>query len=74
MAEVLAFLDWGNATATHMRIALVWSGILNTDITPHQVALCMTGLKLVRADLSPHNPDSLDDAAAYVRIGQDIVR
>jgi hypothetical protein len=64
--------QWGDAVTTHIRIAQIWSAILDTEVTAHQVALCMTGLKLVRASVNPDNPDSLDDAAGYVRIGQRI--
>lgn len=61
---------WGDPVTTHIQIAEVWSGILGRSVTPHQVALCMTGLKLVRASINPYDPDSLDDAQGYVRIGQ----
>ena len=61
---------WGDPVLTHARIAEVWSGILDHEVTPHQVALCMVGLKLVRAAINPDDADSLEDAAGYVRIGQ----
>ena len=63
--------SWGDAVDTHERIALVWSGILNTDVTPYQVALCMSGLKLVRAEINPSDPDSLDDCDGYSSIARD---
>lgn len=64
--------DWGDPVSTHERIALVWSGILGTKVTPHQVALCMVGMKLVRADLNPNNLDSLVDVEGYTSIAQQI--
>ena len=64
---------WGGATSTHVRIAQVWSGILDTEVTALQVALCMSGLKLVRAEVNPSDPDSFDDAHGYLRIAQTIV-
>lgn len=65
--------DWGDPVMTHARIAQVWSGILDTEVTPHQVALMMTGLKLVRASINPDNEDSLVDAGAYVEIGKRVM-
>ena len=62
--------QWGGATSTHARIAQVWSGILDIEVTALQVALCMSGLKLVRAEVNPSDPDSFDDAHGYLRIAQ----
>ncbi len=62
--------QWGDAIRTHARIAEVWSGIIGTEVTTLQVALCMEGLKLVRASINPDDPDSFDDAAGYGRIAQ----
>ena len=64
--------SWGNASATHARIAQVWSGILDHPVTAGQVALCMTGLKLVRGSINPDDPDSFDDGQAYLSIAKDI--
>lgn len=64
--------QWGDMVTTHIRIAQVWSGILDHQVSAHQVALCMTGMKLVRASVNPDNADSLDDAEGYVRIGKKI--
>lgn len=64
--------SWGNAASTHSRIAQVWSGILDTEVTAGQVALCMTGLKLVRASVNPDDPDSFDDGHGYLTIAEDI--
>ena len=64
--------SWGNAASTHSRIAQVWSGILDIEVTAGQVALCMVGLKLVRASVNPDDPDSFDDGHGYLTIGEEI--
>ena len=64
--------SWGNAAGTHSRIAQVWSGILDIEVTAGQVALCMAGLKLVRASVNPDDPDSFDDGHGYLAIAADI--
>ena len=63
---------YGDATETHARIAEVWSGILNTEVNAIQVALCMAGMKLVRAAVSPDHTDSLEDAKGYATIAEGI--
>lgn len=65
--------NWGDPVETHIRIAQGWSGILDIEVTPHQVALMMASMKLVHASLNPDNPDSLVDAGAYVEIGKRIM-
>lgn len=64
---------YGDAVETHARIAQVWSGILNTPISAHEVALCMMGLKLVRADCDPKHADSYADILGYEAIARKTV-
>ena len=70
--------DWGDPVITHTQIAKVWSGLLHrkliADIEPHEVASMMSGLKLVRHGINPHNPDSLDDSDAYNEINRRCVQ
>lgn len=66
-------VQWGDPIGTHIRIAEVWSGILGHHIEPVQVALMMTGLKLVRGSINPYAQDSFDDAHGYVAIAEKIV-
>ena len=59
---------WGDAVITHWRIAKVWTGILGREVTAYEVALCLVGLKAVRASINPKNPDSSLDGKAYFAI------
>lgn len=61
---------YGDPVDMHERIAMIWSGILDKHISAHDVALCMTGLKLARAKNDPSHTDSLIDAKGYAEIGQ----
>lgn len=66
---------WGETIETHQRIAQGWSAVLhevlNRPLTAHEVALCMTILKAIRASINPDDPDSYVDGAAYLSIAWD---
>lgn len=47
------------------RIATIWSVILDIEVTPEQVGLCMAGLKLARQTFK-HSRDNLVDGAGYL--------
>jgi hypothetical protein len=46
------------------RIAKIWSVILDKEITPEQVGLCMVGMKVARESFT-HKQDNLIDGAGY---------
>ena len=60
-------------TQMHIQIAQVWSGILDHEVKPHEVALCMAGMKLVRAVCQPGHEDSYVDAVGYACIAAEIL-
>lgn len=63
--------QWGDAIGTHVRIAKVWDAIANREeITALKVALMMEGLKLIRGDINPDDPDSFHDGQGYSRIAE----
>ena len=63
--------QWGDAIGTHVRIAKVWDAIANREeITALKVALMMQGLKIIRSDINPDDPDSFNDDEGYGRIAQ----
>ena len=55
---------YGHPLQDFQRVAVIWSGILNTLITPEQVGLCLIGLKLAR-ECYQHKRDTLVDVAGY---------
>jgi hypothetical protein len=64
---------YGSPYSNHKRIAELWSGILETPITPHQVVLAMVAVKLARLVESPSHFDSQVDAIAYMGFYQDVL-
>jgi hypothetical protein len=65
--------NYGTPLINHQRIADIWKVILDMDITPSQVALCMVGVKLARLVETPTHMDSFVDMAAYASIAGEIV-
>ena len=66
--------QYGNVTRhqQHERIAQDWSGILQHEVTGYQVALCMAGMKLIRAENAPAVTDSFVDICGYAAIAGEI--
>ena len=61
---------YGDATASFTRVGAVWGALLNREpFTAAEVALMMTGLKLIRAADNPKHEDSWVDAAGYIALG-----
>ena len=57
---------YGHPRDDFRRTAKIWSGILGTEVTAQDVALCMVGLKMSRLKSTPDHKDSVVDAAGYV--------
>jgi uncharacterized Zn ribbon protein len=66
--------SYGDPYVNHKRIADIWSVILDCEITPAQVALCMVGLKISRLIETPDHIDSFIDGAAYMAIAAEITK
>ena len=64
--------DYGDARENFGRVAQVWSALLDQDIKPEQVALCMTALKMCRLAKTLDHGDSWLDAAGYIALGGEI--
>lgn len=68
MTDILTQREYGDPVANHTRIAALWSQILGTEITAHQVALCCLLMKVSRASSAPEHMDSYVDIDGYARI------
>jgi hypothetical protein len=64
--------NYGDPYTNHKRIADIWSVILEYEVTPSQVALCMVGVKIARLIQTPTHQDSFIDGAAYMAIAGEI--
>jgi hypothetical protein len=64
--------NYGKPIVNHTRIADLWSTYLDTEITPSQVAICMSLVKVARLMETPDHLDSFCDAAAYFAIAGEI--
>jgi len=65
---------YGSAEVNHRRISELWSGYLDTYISPEQVAMCMLLVKVARLSQSSDHEDSLTDLLGYGIIFHKIVK
>lgn len=63
---------YGDPYTNHKRIADLWSVYLETEISPSQVAVCLSLVKIARLIESPNHLDSYIDLAAYSAIAGEI--
>lgn len=59
----------GDAERNFGLIAAYWSAHLNRNISPHDVAVMMTLLKLARAKSNPKHVDNWVDGCGYLALG-----
>ena len=61
-------LQYGDPTANHIRISQLWSAYLGYRIEPHEVAICMSLVKISRLAEQGTHRDSYADAISYMAI------
>jgi hypothetical protein len=59
----------GDLEQTFGLIASLWSGLLGKDVSPEQVALMLSALKIARAWGNPAHEDNWVDLAGYAACG-----
>ena len=64
--------SYGDVRQNHQRIADLWSVVLGRTVTPEQVVLCMTCLKVARLIETPDHEDSWVDIAGYGACGAEV--
>ena len=60
--------SYGSILDNHTRIAKLWSVLLDIDVTPEQVALCMIAVKQARLMETPNHTDSVQDILGYALV------
>ena len=61
--------DSGDAHKNHQRIAMLWSVLLNKEVTVEQEYQCMIAVKLSRLIETPDHEDSWLDICGYGALG-----
>jgi hypothetical protein len=56
---------YGEPMDLFARVAVRWSQVLGTRVTPAQVIVCLIDLKVARLAHDPHHLDSIMDIAGY---------
>lgn len=62
----------GNKAKSFQHVAEMWTAFLGHPVTPEQVCICMTLLKIGRAAHGTPNEDHYTDAAGYVAIAGEL--
>ena len=64
--------DYGDKVKNHTNIAKLWSAYLDINISPHDVAIMMSLLKVARTKLGEVSKDTYIDMSAYSAIAGEI--
>ena len=64
---------YGSSATNHRRISELWSGYLDTYISPEQAAMCMLLVKVSRLSETPNHDDSLKDIIGYACVYRKIM-
>jgi hypothetical protein len=57
--------EYGERVDLFERVAVRWSQVLGTRVTPAQVIVCLVDLKVARLAHDPRHVDSIVDVAGY---------
>lgn len=62
---------YGRVDASFKRVALMWTAILQREITTQEVALMMVAFKVAR-EAHSHNDENMDDIAGYTALLEEL--
>ncbi len=65
--------NYGQAKHHFREVARRWSLILNCQVTPQQVVMCLIELKLARLKGNPTHLDSIIDIAGYAAVMAEVL-
>jgi hypothetical protein len=57
--------EYGEPVDLFERVAVRWSQVVGTKVSPAQVIICLIDLKLARLTHDPRHLDSITDVAGY---------
>jgi hypothetical protein len=64
---------YGEPAALFENVAVRWSQVLGTKVTPAQVLVCLVDLKVARLTHDPRHFDSIADVAGYAGCLADVL-
>lgn len=59
---------YGDPTATFVRVAAIWSALLDHTVQSWEVPILMMALKMIRVTQAPDYSDNSDDIEGYLDI------
>jgi len=62
--------DYDHPLDNFTRIAKIWSAVLDIDVTPEQVALCMVGVKVARQAYAPKEDNIIDGVGYFLTLAK----
>ena len=62
--------DYDHPLDNFTRIAKIWSAVLDIDVTPEQVALCMVGVKIARQAYAPKEDNIIDGVGYFLTLAK----
>lgn len=64
--------NYGDVRQNHQRIAQMWSVVFGQEVTPEQVVMAMTCMKIARLIETPDHEDSWVDICGYGACGAEV--
>jgi len=62
--------DYDHPLDNFTRIAKIWSAVLDIDVTPEQVALCLVGVKIARQAYAPKEDNIIDGVGYFLTLAK----